>query len=225
MSKLHITSIIVAVVLMVGTVLIACSTKATPKILPPTSSIEGLTYGEWLAKWWKYALEAPVEENPISGETGNNCVYQRIGNVGLVLANSSLDKPIECEVPTGMMLFVEVLGAECSTLEEAPFYGGNEEELRACAQAFVPQDLEVTIDGVEVKDLNQFFITSPMYEITEPENNILAVPAGTTGQSLGSGVYLMLSQLSAGKHTIYLRGTYPSFEYTAEKTFNLTVTS
>jgi hypothetical protein len=193
-------------------------------VMSPTSNAEGLSYGEWLARWWQYALTLPNSQNPLTGGTGENCVFQRIGNVGLVIANSTLSEPIKCEVPAGMMLYIEVLGAECSTLEEAPFYGGNEEELRACAEGFIPEDMEASIDGIEVKDLSKYFVTSPIYEFTEPEDNILEVPAGSVGQSIGSGVYLIVSSLSPGKHTIHVRGTYASIEYTADKTFDITVT-
>ena len=219
-----ISIIVVTVVLLLGTSFVAFArSKTNSGVLPPTSRVQGLTYGQWLAKWWEYALIMPAAQNPLSGATGNNCVFQRIGKVGLVVANSTLDVPIECEVPAGTKLYVEVLGAECSTLEEAPFYGGNEAELIACAQTFVPQDLEASIDGVEVQNLSQYFALSPLYEFTNPEDNILGVPAGSVGESVGSGVYLMLAPLSPGEHTIHLRGTYPDLEYTADKTFNFTV--
>jgi hypothetical protein len=224
MCKTQSISIILVVILLGSIALMACSAgKANPTVMPPTSKVEGLTYGEWLGKWWKYALEAPSDQNPISGETGNNCVYQKIGNVGLVLANSSLTEAIDCEIPSGMMMYVEVLGAECSTLEEAPFYGGNEEELRTCAQKLVPQDLSASIDDVAVENLDKYIVLSPSFEFTAPENNILAVSGGASGKSVGSGAYLMISPFSVGKHVIHLRGTYADMEYTADKTINITV--
>jgi len=225
MNKYRVPLIIALVVLF----LLAASFVALARgnnnsgILPPTSYVQGLSYGGWLARWWNYALTMPMAENPLTGGTGENCVFKRVGNVGLVVANSQLDVPIRCKVPTGMMLYIEVLGAECSTLEPPPFYGSNKAELQNCAQAFVPQDLEASIDNVEVQNLSKFIFTSPLYEFTEPEDNILGVPAGTTGQSIGSGAYLMLNPLSPGKHTIHVKGTYPDMGYTAEKTFDITV--
>lgn len=100
------------------------------------------------------------------------------------------------------MLYVEVLGADCSTLEEAPFYGGNEAELVACAQNLVPQGLQASIDGVQIQNLDQYFFTSPMYRFTNPEDNLLGVAAGTVGESVGSGAYLIISPLSLGSHAI-----------------------
>lgn len=205
MKRVQVISIIVvAIFLLLGGVFIMrVRGSSNPSVLPPTSKVQGLTYGDWLAKWWEYALVMPAAENPLLGS--ENCVYQRVGNVGLVVADSTLNVPINCEVPVGMMLYLEVLGAECSNIEEPPFYGGNEAELQACAQAFVPQDLSATIDGVEVDDLSEYIFTSPLFEFTEPEDNILEVPAGTVGESIGSGAYLMLAPLSKGKHTVHFK--------------------
>lgn len=225
MKNLKIISIVVViVVLLLGTFLIVNARgRSNTKVLPPTSRVEGLTYSEWLAKWWQYALEVPAPDNPLTNES-NQCIIKRTGNVGLVVANSTLTVPIECEVPNGLMLYLEVLGAECSDLETDPFYGGTAEEQLVCAQAFVPQDLKATIDGVDVQDLDKYVFLSPQFEFNNPEENILEVPAGTIGKSVGSGAYLMLAPLSRGKHTVRVTGTYADLEYTADKTFNFTVT-
>lgn len=226
MKRMQVLAIIaVAVVLLVSVVLVAYARgNRNPGVLPPTSRVQGLAYGDWAAKWWQYVLSVPADQNPLAGNP-DECIFQLEGNVGLVVGNCALlpeGTAIPCTVPAGKMLFVEVLGAECSTLEVDPFYGGNEAELRACAEALVPQDLEASIDGVAVRDVSKYIVTSPLYDFTVPEDNVLGVPAGS-GQSVASGAYLMLSPLSPGTHTIHLHGTYPDFEFTADKTFILTV--
>lgn len=223
MKRMQVLAIIaVAVVLLVSVVLVAYARgNRNPGVLPPTSRVQGLAYGDWAANWWQYVLSVPADQNPL-GDATEACILQWVGNVGLVVGNCAVGTPIQCTVPAGKMLFVEVLGAECSTLEEGPFYGEDEAGLRECAQAFVPQELQASIDGVEVRDLSKYIVTSPLYGFTVPEDNVLGVPAGS-GQSVASGAYLMLSPLSPGTHTIHLHGTYPDFEFTADKTFILTV--
>jgi hypothetical protein len=213
-----------AMALLLLTATIVSAKGANPGVLPPNSQVQGLTYGGWIARWWKYALELPLSQNPITGGTGTNCAYQQVGNVALVVADSLLDVPIQCEVPAGTMLYLEVLGAECSTLEPPPFYGGDETELRACAQSIVPENLEASIDGVEIQNLDKYIFTSPMYEFTAPDDNILGAPVGATGESVGYGAYLLLAPLSPGKHTIHTHGSYPNFEFIADRTIDLTVT-
>jgi hypothetical protein len=218
------TVLVLSLVLLLATTSMAgAKGGANLRILPPKARVQGLTYGEWMARWWEYTLTIPASQNPLTGGSGANCVFQQVGKVGLVVANSTLGVPINCEVPAGTLLYMEVLGAECSTLEPPPFYGGNEAELRACAQGFVLSDLAASIDGVEVKNLSKYIFTSPLYEFTVPEDNIFGVPAWTTGQSVGYGAYLMLTPLKPGKHTIHLHASVPNLGFTADKVFDLTV--
>jgi hypothetical protein len=220
------TILAVTVVLLLITVsIVAAKGNPNPSVLPPNSRVQGLTYGEWSAMWWQYVLSIPTPENPLTGGTGNQCVYQRIGNVGLVAVDPLVGETIECEVPAGMMLYLDILSAECSTVEEAPFYGGNEEELRACAMSFTFTDLQASIDGVGVQNLDQYIHLSPLFDFTLPENNILGTTDELSGQSVSNGAHLMLAPLSPGKHTIFLQATVPELDdFTVEMNFDLTVT-
>jgi hypothetical protein len=44
-----------------------------PGVLPPNSAPHGLTYGEWSARWVKWAVEPPPAKNPLLDTTGANC--------------------------------------------------------------------------------------------------------------------------------------------------------
>jgi hypothetical protein len=56
-----------------------------------------------------------------------------------------------------------------------------------------------------------------------PADNVLGAPAGTTSLAVDAGVYLMLTPLSPGSHTIHVRGTFDEFDFTIDTTFNITV--
>lgn len=225
MKQVKILSIVAVVAaLLMGTVYIASAGgNKNPGVLPPNSRVQGLTYGEWSARWWQYVLSIPGEENPLTGGTGTNCVYQRIGNVGLVAVDPLSESTITCQVPTGMMLFLDVLSAECSTVEEDPFYGGNEEELRACAEGFTITDLQASIDGTSVKKLDQYIHTSPLFDFTLPEDNILYTDE-LTGQSVSNGAHLMLAPLSPGEHVVYLHASIPELDFTVDMNIEFIVT-
>ncbi len=225
MKKLRSLYVFVMVVfLFLGAVTFAlASGKSNPSVLPPNSRVQGLTYGEWSARWWQYVLSIPSPQNPLTGGTGTNCVYQRNGNVGLIAVDPTVVEPIACEVPVGMMLFFDILSAECSNLEPDPFYGGNEEEMRTCAESFTITDLQATIDGSILQDLPRYVHTSPLFEFTLPEDNILGSEE-LTGQSVSNGAHLMLAPLSPGRHTIYLHSTIPELEFTVDMNFVLNVT-
>lgn len=225
MKKLRIWSVVVTVVvLLLASVYIAgAHGNPNPRILPPNSRVQGQTYGEWSALWWQYVLSIPTPLNPLTGGIGSGCVYQPVGNVGLVAVDPLVSEPIECEVPAGMMLYLDILSVECSTLEPPPFYGQTEEELRACALGFNITDLQASIDGVEVEDLDAYIHTSPLFAFTVPEDNILGTPTSAVGQSVSNGAHLMLAPLSPGEHTIYLHASIPELDFTVDMNFDLTV--
>ena len=214
-SKIIIIVTVVAVLLLSTVYIASARGNKNPGVLPPNSRVQGLTYGEWSTKWWQYVLSIPRPQNPLEGATGNHCVYQRIGNVGVVAVDPLSESMITCEVPTGMMLFLDVLSAECSTVEEDPFYGGNEEELRTCAEAFTITDMQASIDGIEVKNLDRYVHTSPLFEFTMPEDNILYTDE-LSGQSVSHGVHLMLAPLNPGKHAVHLHASIPELDFTVD---------
>jgi hypothetical protein len=225
MKRLKVLSIVAVVaVLLLGTVYIASARgNKNPGVLPPNSRVQGLTYGEWSAKWWQYVLSIPEGENPLVGGTGTNCAYQRIGNVEVVAVDPLSESTITCEVPTGMTLFLDILSAECSNVEEDPFYGGNEEEMRACAEAFTITDLQASIDGSEIKNLDQYIHTSPLFDFTLPEENILYTDV-LSGQSVSYGAHLMLAPFSPGKHTVHLHASIPELDFTVDMNMEFIVT-
>lgn len=195
------------------------------KVMPPQSHAFGKTYAQWSAQWWQWALSLPVDQNPFFDETG--CANGANGQSGPVwfltgVISVSGTAVRDCTVPTGKALFFPIINTECSTLEPPPFHGDNEAELRACATGVAFDDVFAEIDGVPVQNLDRYLVQSPLFIFTVPENNALGVPAGT-GESVANGVYLMLHPLSAGEHVIHFGGTYPSFAFSLDITYHLTV--
>jgi hypothetical protein len=216
----------VVLVLLLSTVLvISVRANANQKVMPPKSRVQGLTYGEWSAKWWQYVLSIPESDNPLAGGTGNKCAFQQIGNVALIAVDPLSEEPIECEVPTGVMLFLDILSAECSTVEEPPFYGEDEEELRACVLGFTFTNLQASIDGVAVKNLDRYIHTSPLFEFTLPEEGNILYTDVLSGQSVSKGAHLILAPLSPGEHAVHLHAMIPELEdFTVDMNIQFTVT-
>jgi hypothetical protein len=91
--------------------------------------------------------------------------------------------------------------------------------------SFTFTDLQASIDGVSVQNLDQYIHLSPLFDFTLPENNILGTTDELSGQSVSNGAHLMLAPLSPGKHTIFLQATVPELDdFTVEMNFDLTVT-
>src|SRR3712207_2462610 len=98
-----------------------------------------------------------------------------------VVAPFTLDPaaPPTCTVERGTKIFVAAVTIECSTVEEPPFFGSNEAELRECARAVdVPgSTLTLTVDGEPVP---LTLVETPLLTIDLPEDNILGVDRKST---------------------------------------------
>jgi hypothetical protein len=197
--------------------------SANPAVLPPSAKVEGLTLGDWGAKLWQALFAIPADQNPLAGHLWSTCYLDRIGNVGVGVGYGSSGS-VDCEMPMGMTLFVPVVGSECSTAEPPPFYGGNEAELRACAIQFAPANLEASIDGIPVRNIEKYTAVSPLYQFTLPENNILGAPAGTY-ESISYQTGFLLAPLSSGEHVVHVYGEVPFVGFVYDWVYNITVTN
>ncbi len=126
-------------------------------------------------------------------------------------------------MPHGKAILFPVVNVECSTVEPAPFFGGNEAELRACAKAFqnTATGLSATIDGHDVPDIERYRVQSPVFDFTAPDNNVLFIPGPVSGQSVSDGVWILLAPLSRGEHVIHFAASFPGFPL--DVTYNITV--
>jgi hypothetical protein len=122
-----------------------------------------------------------------------------------------------------MMLYVPVVGTECSTVEAPPFYGGNEQELTACALGFPPSNLQASVDGLPVKNLESYTSLSPLYQLDLPEGNLLGVPAGSY-DSVAYTTGFIVTPLSRGEHTIHVHGELGGGAYIYDWTYLITIT-
>ncbi len=222
MKRLRLSLTLVLALLLVA-VSVAGASSARGRVLPPDTRLYGLTSADWAAVVWQAVLSIPAPENPVVGAPWTDCFLERIGNVGLGLGFALPSGTFTCEMPSGMTLYQMFLTVECSTLEAPPFYGGTPKELRDCAQSIVITNAQATIDGVPVPGLNRYFITSPLFRFTVPDDNILGVPAGS-GYSVAQGINLMIAPLSPGQHTMHLHAEVPSLGVVYDWTYFMTVT-
>ncbi len=200
-----------------------------PRVIPPDQTFRNLSYGQWGARWWSTAFSIPVVNGShplLSGGAFG-------GEDGVVfLAGIAGGVTLDITIPSGTALFFPAVNSECSVLEPDPFHGEDEASLRACANGFIDHTSGrfVEIDGVPVKNLDNYRVESPLFVFGPlPENNLfefsgLDAPAGTTSPSVDAGVYVLLAPLKVGKHTVHFGGTFDQFAFSIDTTFNITVT-
>ena len=199
--------------------------NSNPGVVPPNAVPHGLTYGEWSAQWWKWALEKSTADSPILDTTGENCNVGQSGSVWFLAGTFGTSSPVtrSCTVAPGKTLFFPVADSFCAA--EGDFV-----EMRKCAQEFMDgaTDLQAEIDGEPVQDLDSYRVLSPEFKLELPDDNIFGVPAGIYEPAASDGVFLMLAPLQAGfqrarnkSHTIRFHARFPDSE--VDVTYYITV--
>jgi hypothetical protein len=193
--------------------LVAGVAFAEPAVVGPKDLYAGMTYGDWSAVWWQYAIQTPYatifsdDTSPTfdcsSGQTSAPVFF-------LVGGGSHYTTAIRtCTVPHGKAIFFPIINGECSTLEQAPWHGENEYALRTCASKFgkatIVDSLKVTVDGAPLQHLQNTSVQSPVYTFTSADTFSILGLVGT-GSSVSDGYWVLLNPLSPGKHTIHFEG-------------------
>ncbi len=168
---------------------------------PAASAAPDRKLASLLGDLWERVLETPASDSPLAaGEPW--CV-----DLDGVVAPFTLDPaaPPTCTVETGTKIFVAAVTVECSTVEEPPYYGRDEAELRQCVRALDAAQgaITVSVDGEPVA-LTE--VETALLTLDLPEDNILGVPA-QQALSVASGSVALLHPLPPGTHEIVITGT------------------
>ncbi len=174
-------------------------------VFPPDSKPYGFTYGEWTAKWWQWAFSMPEALNPMNDDTGRNCANNQSGPVWFLAGTGGGAVTRECTIPSDKGILIPIINVECDSATDPALH--TEAELRACAKA--DQDMvigkEITVDGLNVGNLDSYRFQSPLFNLTFPENNVAGVAPQTT-KAVSDGFWILLEPLSPGMHDIHFKG-------------------
>lgn len=177
-----------------------------PRVLSANSTLDGVTYSEWTARWWQWLVSVPLERNPAADTSGEFCGENQNGSVWFLPGTFSGSVERACDIPAGKAILIALVNLECNHAEYQDLQ--TESELRSCARAgqeYV-NELFASIDGVQLRepDLRSYRVESPLFPLTFPENNINALPPQTV-DAVSDGYWVFLEPLSEGSHTIHFR--------------------
>jgi hypothetical protein len=222
--------------LLVMLLLVVCSTPvvaqpATPPATPlaadlaypPEASVGGRSLPAWSAAFNQWLSSFPTTAHPLTDPSGERCAYGQSGPV-FFLTSSMVTTSLSCTVPAGVPLLLPILHGACSTVEPPPYFGRDEAELRACAEAPLasPTTLAVAVDGQRLPDVAAYRTTSPLHTLVLPADNWLEVPPGVAS-SVAGGYYPLLKPLPVGTHTITYNASIPAMGSVVQARFELTV--
>jgi hypothetical protein len=189
----------------------------------------GLPYGNWTAKFWQWVLPIPKDLNPAIDNTGQKCAQSQSGPVWLLLGAIAGSAERTCTIPAGKAILFPLLNSECSYTETPT--ARSESDLRTCALAgdASATNLQATVDGRNLQQVDKYRVQSGLFNVTLAENNILGVHGGPT-KSVSDGWWVFLQPLSVGRHEIHFGGvlgnptvTSTQPRYVVDVTYHLTV--
>jgi len=183
----------------------------------------GSPYGMWAAKWQKWMAEIPTPVNPTIDTTGKNCGEGQTGPVWFLTGTTGGSAERSCTIPAGKAIIFPVMGSECSYADTPSVK--SERDLAICAQADdnIATNLQATIDGHSIEQLDKYRVTSPLFNLTFPTTNIFSAPPGPT-QGIVDGFWVFLHPLTLGKHELHFSGLTPGNPTTGTANFAVDVT-
>lgn len=233
--KKHVLITVFAIALLALPSVMAQNVAST--VMKVDSVAFGRTYSEWSAAWEQWADSIPVANHPLFDK--GDCSTGQSGPVWFLGGKFCATYDVNCgftnivrscTVPGGKGLYVAVVNAELSTLEDPS--KTQIADLRSAMASSIDgtADVALTIDGRPIPNLkDKFRVQSPAFGFTLPADNLFTAlgegnfAAGQYFPGVDDGVYVMLAPLPTGPHVIRFQASFPAFNFGFDVTYNLMV--
>jgi hypothetical protein len=192
-------------------------------LFPPDSVPYGLTYPEWIVRWWKWILSIPKERNPALDNFGNQVAEGQYDlNVWFLSGTFGGSVVRKCKVPLGKAILMPIINYECSFADDPSINTVFDLELKCRSEIDDIKNLSFTIDELYLKDLAHYRIRSPLFDVLLGENNILGVEQIHT-KMISDGYWIFLKPLIIGRHILKSSGSCQSGKIMIGTTYELDV--
>jgi hypothetical protein len=205
---------------------------ASTGIYATNDVVLGKDYSQWSAAWWQWAMSLPITgpvPHPFNDDPAFDITEGQTGSVWFLAA--PLDTAVRtCNIPEGKSLFVGLLNAEDSGLED-PGSTAADQLASAQFQADHIHNVTFSLDGVMLANIDSYRVQSPQFTFTAPTPWLFGDTGGTS-TSVSDGYFVMLDPLAPGTHTLHYTGNFhfatnegDPFNYDAslDMTYHLTV--
>jgi hypothetical protein len=151
-----------------------CSVASSTPV-PPKQKAFAMSYGEWTARWWQFVFGLPQADNPLDDSTGALCGKSQWGPVIFLVGTTGGDPVVRtCTIPGKKGLLIPIVNFGASVPED----GATIEDVAALLDWAVPyidvNTLSLTVDGVPVKNLEEYRFRSPVFSFTGSTPNVFS---------------------------------------------------
>lgn len=179
---------------------------------PVNSTPYNVPFGEWTARWWRWALSIPIYKNPLIDEVGKDCAESQTGPVWFLAGTTGKNHFAirRCSIPSGKSILFPII-VSLFSFAEVPEIKTDEELISYTAKDIDEYRLlESSIDGQRLQNLDQCRVQYGPFTITIPPNNIWNVQSGST-RAVSDGFWIFLKPMNGGYHKINFHGVEPNF--------------
>jgi len=182
----------------------------------------GISYGDWVAKYWNWDLSIPLDPktNNLLGLNENGCMVHRENSM-VMLADTAAGGiwNQKCTISHNAGILIPIWTGECDQGTKG-FETASEKQISDCARSY---DLgkvkgQVKVDGIPVATLDALdYKTNIMNNVTEvytkqfnattPINSHFIVERYGTFPGVAHGWFVFLKPLQPGNHTVYYQNS------------------
>jgi hypothetical protein len=174
--------------------------EINPGVYSADSKPFGISYENWTARWWQWVHNVPPDQNVNFDSTGEFCHVGQEGPVWFLGPSFGEQYERSCTIPSDKAILFPVNTGECDYISSPD--AKTPEDLSDCAsEGNKGGIMRASVDGISLKNLEAYRVTSPLFNITIPENNVFGSPAGTSG-AIADGFWVFLEPLSSGQHEV-----------------------
>jgi hypothetical protein len=128
-----------------------------------------------------------------------------------------------CTIPKNKAIFFPIINIVATFDKNDPNFD-TIDKVKKAASDFIngATDLQASVDGVSIKNINNLRAQSPPFKLKVPADNIGGFPPDTY-IAVSDGFWVALKPLSVGEHTIHFAGNIPEQNFSIDVTYHLTV--
>jgi hypothetical protein len=167
----------------------------------------GVSWEEWTIRWWKWILSIPIDMNPGIDPSGKLFSSDQPYREVIFLAGTFEGHARRTYfIPTSRAIFFPVINFITSFAEEPQLKTESDLVTRANEDIASLTNVNLSIDGISIKNLNEYRVQSPVFDILFGETNAFKLPPGKT-RAISDGFWIFLRGLPSGWHTIHAIGS------------------
>lgn len=192
------------------------------ELFSTTSCPYGISFPEWTAKWWKWALSLPLKNNPVNDLKGKNSNINQMGPVWFLAGTTGGIVNKKCIVPASKAILLPILN-HGGTLADSPGIH-TEDELASFTsrEMDIISGLKAEVDNFTLSDLQNYRVRSPVFDVSLPESNLFNGTPGPT-RGVSDGYWLFLGPLPRGNHKIHTFGSCMSGKIKIDTNYEISV--